>query len=334
MIPDDTRFANAKLPQQPVPDDAVPDDAVPTSNDPVMAGQFAFLAAPGKRRSRGGFLILRPDRLIHVRSRTSRGAHRGGSPRDLDEKIAAHSKAVTVVPLAEIAELDRHDGGDEGFCVVTAAGEQFGFFANAQVGTLRYSEWSIAVREAAAKAGARVAPADDDPPAQGRLEGGPKGSAARVLVWSVATGAVIAASYCGLVIASSDDWPFALAWTGVAMGAAVVFGAPWLSRAWLRVVSVVLTAAAMAAAAFVIASHYGYAVRDYVTDDLWVVPAWAFALASAAGYVVIDYDKQRRKHVNRFHRGKPAPRWHTPIGVWASSPRRAPFSLSRPAPSS
>ncbi len=60
-----------------------------------------------------------------------------------------------LVPLASIANIHRRSSSDDGFCVVTAAGDEYRFWGGDHY-DVSYDEWSQMLRKAAESNGNRL----------------------------------------------------------------------------------------------------------------------------------------------------------------------------------
>ncbi len=107
-------------------------------------------------------MALYLDQLVHVPSWIARltpvlgiSLTKSAIADGFERQIAAHDESVTAIPLASIANIHRRSSSDDGFCVVTAAGDEYRFWGGDHY-DVSYDEWSQMLRKAAESNGNRL----------------------------------------------------------------------------------------------------------------------------------------------------------------------------------
>jgi hypothetical protein len=266
--------------------------------------QPAVVWRRGRRLRFFGELMLYPDRLVHVRSQ-----FQWGVTRRTRRRIAEGHRSVTSIPLDTVQRIEypTRNPRIDGIAVLTDAGEEYWFRGTSGEipCPLDFDVWAAHLYRALGKLGREVPPPTVDERPSGPLPGTSPMGALAVVLYGLAAGAAAAAAYTALAVATSGQFFFVLVGIGFAVGSAVGYGPPWMSRLWLAVVGGLIGLITTAAAPYAVNRHYRDALGTYSTlEVVWLAGSLGASVLVAAFWPLYDYDVQIFQYLKRPRRSR------------------------------
>jgi DivIVA domain-containing protein len=277
---------------------AVRDPGLPCDHQP------AVVRRPGSRVRFVGVLMLYPDCLVHVRTQFA-----GRVTRRTRRRIVDGHRSVTLIPLDTVRHIEypTRNPKTAGIAVITDAGEEYWFRGTSGENgrPLDFDEWATRLYAALGKLGREVPPPTVEELPSGPLPDTSPMGALAVVLFGLAAGAAAAAAYIAVAVASSGQYFFVLAGIGFAVGLAMGYGPPWMSRVRLALVGGLIGLITTAAAPDAVNKHYRDSLGSYSTLDIvWLAGSIGASVLIAAFWPLSDYDLQIFHYLKGPHRSR------------------------------